>query len=243
MAHSHPSSGRKRRFGRGDGRPPVLTAPPSPVPFEWLGALSALGFAGVSALFVRGLTGNLDRSLSEAVVTRRTLPRTVANAAFSIAGSALGISGILGILALRAKEKDREMVRFLIVQTIALGLVNEAVKLPFRRQRPPFGLYREITTGYPSSHAAASVAFFGLLAILLLANGGRYRWLAPLLIGSMPAIGVSRVYLGVHWPTDVIAGYMLGGSFLGASGAYLARRRPSGKRRKLMGGEPRRLAA
>lgn len=68
---------------------------------------------------------------------------------------------------------------------------------------------------YPAGHAMTAVICYGLLAYILLRARPQWRgWVLSLLGIGLAAIGFSRVYLGVHWPTDVLAGYLAGGAWL-----------------------------
>ena len=68
--------------------------------------------------------------------------------------------------------------------------------------------------GFPSGHAVFYVVFFGLVAFYAIALTGLPSALRKILsvisIASVSLVGLSRIYLGVHWPTDVLAGYLLG---------------------------------
>jgi membrane-associated phospholipid phosphatase len=70
---------------------------------------------------------------------------------------------------------------------------------------------KETSFSYPSGHALGSTILYGFLAYLLATRYPRFAWfiyvLAVLLIA---VIGLSRLYLGVHWPTDIIGGYCIG---------------------------------
>lgn len=100
-----------------------------------------------------------------------------------------------------------------IAATLAGALVIEmALKFAFHRARPvPFYGNIPHTYSFPSGHSLFSFCFYGVLAGLLSARlrSRKLRWLvwasAALLI---VAIGFSRIYLGVHYPTDVLAGYL-----------------------------------
>lgn len=100
-----------------------------------------------------------------------------------------------------------------LVACVGGGLLNQEMKLFFARQRPQLWerLVNETTFSFPSGHAMGSLIVYGLLAYILATELSRQAgWIygaATLLIG---AIGFSRLYLGVHWPTDVIAGYGVG---------------------------------
>ncbi len=86
------------------------------------------------------------------------------------------------------------------------------------RPRPPVAERLISVTGwsFPSGHATQSVAFWGMLVVVLC--GGRTRavrtvgWVVAALVAL--AVGLSRIYLGVHWISDVTAGWLLGGAWL-----------------------------
>ena len=98
---------------------------------------------------------------------------------------------------------------------IAVGgsvILDVSLKLSFHRARPvPFVGAAPMTYSFPSGHALSSFCFYGVLAGLLCSR--IQSRLLRVLIWSVAAalvlaIGLSRVYLGVHYPTDVIAGYI-----------------------------------
>jgi undecaprenyl-diphosphatase len=103
------------------------------------------------------------------------------------------------------------MALLFVVTVLGAYLLDEVLKLGFRRARPVafFGL-KAAGYSFPSGHALVSCASYGVLAAFSAARTGSRvrRWMlragAALLIGM---IGISRVYLGVHYPSDVLAGY------------------------------------
>lgn len=91
------------------------------------------------------------------------------------------------------------------------GVLTFALKAAFRQERPALfeQLVHEITYSFPSGHSLMSFAFFGYVAAWLVSRRPRspWRWLVAVGLVSLAAgIAASRVYLGVHWPSDVIAG-------------------------------------
>ncbi len=103
---------------------------------------------------------------------------------------------------------------WLLLITLAGALVlNLALKLTFQRPRPPvtfFGTPAPASYSFPSGHAMFSACLFGIVAALvsprLRSRASRVAiWMAAIVLALM--IGVSRIYLGVHYPSDVIAGY------------------------------------
>lgn len=114
-------------------------------------------------------------------------------------------------LGFLAKKKYRAMI--LLVATVAgSSLLNEVLKLSFHRTRPSAFFETELPTSFsfPSGHALMSFCFYSTLAALISArsNSRLVRiivWAAAVLL--IAAVGVSRIYLGVHYPSDVLAGY------------------------------------
>ena len=94
---------------------------------------------------------------------------------------------------------------------VAIGgaaVLNQAAKFSFRRARPELWLSPtpEHTYSFPSAHAMGSMALVATLAVL--AWPTRWRWWAIVVGGAFSLlVGFSRVYLGVHYPSDVVAGW------------------------------------
>ncbi|MET1078708.1 MAG: bifunctional DedA family/phosphatase PAP2 family protein [Pseudomonas sp.] len=108
---------------------------------------------------------------------------------------------------------------------LCTALANGLLKMSFARVRPEVLLEPLSTYSFPSGHSSAAFAFFLVLGVL--AGRGqparlRVTWL---LLASLPALSIalSRVYLGVHWPTDILAGALLA-SGICASGLFLLQR-------------------
>lgn len=98
-------------------------------------------------------------------------------------------------------------------------LLNGIFKSLFRRKRPDLwaSSRRPMDYSYPSGHAMSAISFYGLLAANL-AHGLSIPLgiTATLAAGLTLGVGFSRVYLGMHWPTDVLSGWVAGGIWLGA---------------------------
>lgn len=118
----------------------------------------------------------------------------------------------------------------LAAPTIAVAIFS-VVKQIIHRARPEGGLLlHEVTFSFPSGHATASAAVFGTLAWVL-AREGKIPWGAavPLAILCPLLIGLSRIYLDVHWATDVIAGWCAGAAVAALSAGVYER----GRRRRV----------
>jgi membrane-associated phospholipid phosphatase len=92
-------------------------------------------------------------------------------------------------------------------------ILNQGLKLFFAKPRPQLWtrLIAESSFSFPSGHALGSLVLYGFLAYVLTVQFPRFsRWIYSVAAGIIAAIGFSRLYLGVHWPTDIIAGYAVG---------------------------------
>ncbi|WP_370562606.1 phosphatase PAP2 family protein [Luteimonas salinilitoris] len=123
------------------------------------------------------------------------------------------------VVVLLALRRYREGV----FAAIALGgsaLLNIAVKQVFARERPALweSIAPEATYSFPSGHAMGSMSL--ALVLVLLAWPTRWRWpaLAAMAV-FVPMVGLSRVYLGVHYPSDILAGWAAASIWV--VGAYL----------------------
>lgn len=103
----------------------------------------------------------------------------------------------------------------LSIGALFVSLANKGIKAIVMRPRPDAEMFLIEQGGwsFPSGHAITSMFFFGMLIWLIRRNVTNHRTanvLTVLLAIPMILIGVSRVYLGVHYPTDVLAGWCLG---------------------------------
>jgi membrane-associated phospholipid phosphatase len=136
-----------------------------------------------------------------------------------------------------------------LVLMTGLGFpIYSALKLAVNRPRPTSDLVRvfEVEAGksFPSGHAFFAIVFWGLLAYFVFTylqkRGLRAMTLSGLLMIIL-LIGASRVYLGAHWPSDVLGGYVVGGVFLTIL-VWLDRKwqpRPESSSPEKNGGNPR----
>lgn len=104
----------------------------------------------------------------------------------------------------------RRAALIIIVVPILAGVTNSVLKEAFARARPDIVPHLDNigNLAYPSGHAANAVAFF-LLAALILATKRPVLW-RGVAVAVAILIGTSRVLLGVHWPSDVLGGWLWG---------------------------------
>jgi membrane-associated phospholipid phosphatase len=101
----------------------------------------------------------------------------------------------------------------LLLSMVGGVALNELLKAYFHRDRPTTALIYQYGLSFPSGHAMISVAFYGCLAWLAVQHG-RHWGVAVALVGFAFVIGLTRVYLHVHYPTDVVAGFAGGAAWL-----------------------------
>ncbi|HUP65657.1 MAG TPA: phosphatase PAP2 family protein [Thermoanaerobaculia bacterium] len=135
---------------------------------------------------------------------------------FTVVGTPVGL-GILVVIVsgvLIAKGRYRWSA-FLAITTVLGGLLNLALKSIFERQRPDLSTALRHASGFsfPSGHAMGATIVFGALAYLAVRHYRTWKARSGALAAAaatIAAICVSRIYLGVHWISDIIAGVSSG---------------------------------
>ncbi len=175
----------------------------------------ALFAAGLALWHVSALDGALHRGLlldAGGRWVRVTLWLSVLGG-FLVMGPAA-----LAAVAWLAWRGERARALWLFAMIASGRLVVEGIKLLVQRPRPSLADRLEDVSSwsFPSSHSAGTMMTVAALALLA---GGRGRtWLAAILVAG--AVGWSRVALGVHWPSDVLAGWGFGLAWVGAAWRY-----------------------
>ena len=174
--------------------------------------LAAAVFAWLAAAVEGGRASAFDAAVRGQVHAEAFPALTYLMRGFSTMGEAvfLIILGGLVVWRLLAAGRRRE-ASFLAAAAIGAELIDQALKMLFHRTRPEafFGVSPD-NYSFPSGHALVSFSFYLVLAEIFIEEewprGRRFgaRAVALLLAGC---IGLSRVYLGVHYPTDVLGGY------------------------------------
>ena len=123
-----------------------------------------------------------------------------------------------GLLWWRGLKDDAVLVAAAALGGVAL---DEVMKLHFKRLRPevPWAFVHEHSFSFPSGHSVLAIVMYGVI-VYKTQDKLRSKWArAALMVGAflmVVGIGVSRVYLGVHYPSDVAGGYFVGAVWLGA---------------------------
>ncbi len=162
----------------------------------------------------------IDRPVWSWLIAHRTGTRTTLARAVSDAGGTAVMGGLAAVVAVVLFLRHRRADAVVVASTTAgAGLIVTVTKPIVGRVRPPvqYRLVTETNPSFPSGHAVASAAVIGVLAAVLVPLLRRRAlrvavWASTVLV--VLAVGVSRLYLGVHWPTDVIGGWLAGSGWL-----------------------------
>ncbi len=187
-------------------------------------------FAGLAGEMLEGDTLQFDTAVRQFVHSCSSVWLTVIMRFITVLGSPLfvSIAATSGCVALWIAGRRREVLRIAIT-VIGGSLLMWVLKTGFHRQRPQpfFDIQLPESYSFPSGHALLSFCLFGAAAALFSAHQKKLWvriaiWLAAVVL--VLAIGFSRIYLGVHYPSDVLAGYL--GALVWVMGVRIAYRKP-----------------
>jgi undecaprenyl-diphosphatase len=166
--------------------------------------------------------------------------RYVTALASTLAVAAVGVGAVLFGRAVGQPRRGLEAALTILLALLA----NTLFKLAIARSRPELlePLVTEDGYSFPSGHTAVGTVTYGVLAVLV----ARSRLAAPVRAAAVAAlaclvllIGMSRIWLGVHYPTDVLAGFVLGGMVVTGYAWHSRRRAAAGGLAPDPAGRPR----
>lgn len=176
--------------------------------------LCAIGFALVAWLVGDGKIDRFDLALIAFVQGLESPLMTAVMKGFTWLGTGgpVIIATVVVAWVLYAALGFRKELLLLFAAGSGSFLLNIGLKLLFRRERPSLHRIAEaVGYSFPSGHSMAAFSLYGLLVYLLWkhACGGWQKGLL-LSVGALLilSVGTSRIYLGVHYPSDVVAGYL-----------------------------------
>ncbi|MFD8104462.1 phosphatase PAP2 family protein [Nocardia fluminea] len=181
-------------------------------------ALIATAAVLISALTWEVTSGisRMDTAVLDWMIAHRGEPLTSIATVITDLGSTLSMtilaSFTVGVFALR---RNLPIATLVAITSLGAGVLVWVIKRLVGRQRPPEAsrLVFEPSLSYPSGHTLGSTVVVGIVALVLIPRLRRHwvRVIATVFAVIFPlAVGLSRIYLGVHWTTDVLAGWIIG---------------------------------
>lgn len=185
---------------------------------------TAVGIVALDLALIVGLVMLIDagavRAIDEAVIDAVRAQPLVAPLAWLGSATQLGSTWAIAMVAVvvAAVELFAGRIRLGLAAAATIGLAslaNSSIKLAVERQRPSLfpPIVSESGYSFPSGHSLSAMIAYGVVAVLV-ARTSLPRWLRVAAIAVLGVligvVGLSRVYLGAHYPSDVIGGYLLG---------------------------------
>jgi undecaprenyl-diphosphatase len=193
-----------------------------------IAAAATLLFCCLTAVMLRGGMAEFDSAVRMEVHERAAPWLTTSVETMTLFGS-MGVLTVLSVIAVVAlvRAGRRGDAKFLFFVMAGAVILENATKFAIRRARPPPFFGTDPTTySFPSGHAFFSLCFYGAVAVILGRSGASRAvlWVGALCLAA--AIGGTRIYLGVHYPSDVLAGYLLAIAWLSVALAAVGSRKP-----------------
>ena len=184
---------------------------------KWIISILFILLFLIIALYIIRINDNIiDKNIYNIIIKTKSNFMTTF---FKIITSFASVPTLLIFVVIVLLIKKLKTIRFIIlINLINDFILNLGLKNIFRRERPlDIMLVKETGYSFPSGHTMASCIFYGFI-IYLIYNSKLNKSLKIILITILSIlillIGISRIYLGVHYPTDVIAGYLISISYL-----------------------------
>ena len=204
-----------------------------------IAAAALFVFGWLAEEMLEGDTRQFDAFVRTAVHQLATPGLTRLMQVFSFLGSVVAVTAMcLVAICMSLYFRRTRTAALLAITMLGAAALDVALKQAFHRPRPVafFGATPS-SYSFPSGHALGSLCFYGMLAAILAARvrgrGAKFCvWTAAAALVGM--IGFSRIYLGVHYPSEVVAGYCAAAVWVGAVG-FLDRSLRTGEREKLEG--------
>lgn len=163
-------------------------------------------------MIITRFSSNFDNAISLffSVHNNVTFTNTFKAISFICSPKFMIILNVLLFIFIIIKKKYKLFI--IVLSSISSVIINNLVKIIVRRERPDYlRMVMEKSYSFPSGHAMISVLFFGSIIYLVNKYNLKYKKLITFSLSTFVLlVGISRIYLGVHYLTDVVGGYLLG---------------------------------
>jgi undecaprenyl-diphosphatase len=186
-----------------------------------IGILGAYGFAQLAEVVKKGYTQRYDEAILSWIHTRQSASVTTFMREMTYLGTGTVVIVVVGVAALFLWHTEhKHSARLLMASTVGGIILNNALKLLFHRERPSLFEWGTsvASSSFPSGHAMSATVVYGTIAYLL-ARLQKRRWARALTLTAafvlILTICFTRLYLGVHYPSDVVGGIIVGLAWAG----------------------------
>lgn len=181
---------------------------------RYLDIVALLILASISVLIAAGRGLKVDRAVSQWIEEMGNGRPWLDGLMFGFTwlgntSTIMIVTAVFAVVLTWLTRHHRAPVTMITTQLIAWG-GNNLLKLAFARARPQFSalILDPPSYSYPSGHAMISTAVYGCAALLLSEALPRFKWYFRITAALLVfCIGLSRIYLDAHWPSDVLAGF------------------------------------
>ncbi len=182
--------------------------------------VSILGFSCMAIFISDHKIVNFDQTIISFIQGYESPSLTLVMKFFTYLGAFPAVMVLFIVVSYYLYIVLKHQAEFWLFATVIIGtaIFNQILKLLFHRARPEF--HRLIEAGgysFPSGHAMTAFAFYGIVAFLLWRHIATRNGRTVLIFASIifiVMIGTSRIYLGVHYPSDIVGGYFASGLWL-----------------------------
>jgi len=185
-----------------------------------IGFISLIGFSFIAVLIGVGKVAEFDQALISFIRGFETPALTSIMKLFTFIGSFPVVLVIFLIVSFIFYRVLKSRTEIFLVAAVIVGtqVINLLLKLLFHRARPDIHLLIDVGGySFPSGHAMSAFAVYGILTFVFWRHIPKSIGRISLIIGSsmfILFIGMSRIYLGVHYPSDIIGGYFASAAWL-----------------------------
>ncbi len=207
--------------------PPCLHLDPPATPSSFfadrrrllIGVIAAFGFLAASAAISNAwLLMQWDKPIQKFIESNRNGTLDTVFLTASRFGSTIVVLSVGSLLTILTWRRCRAVAFAILVAMLARPLLEFTFKELVNRDRPNLDrMVNGVGYSFPSGHPMAAIALWGMLPVVVgLFTTRRGIWWATVALSAfmIVGIGMSRVYLGVHWVSDVVGGLLLGAVFL-----------------------------
>ena len=178
--------------------------------------LATIGFADLAENVLSGATQTFDVAILQWLHTHQSKALTALMVEMTYLGTGTVVIVVVGVAALFLwHTTHKHSARLLLAATVGNILLNGALKLVYHRARPSVFEWQTtaVSSSFPSGHAMSATVVYGTVAYLLM-RLQKHRWAKMLTLVTavllILLICLTRLYLGVHYPSDVIGGIIVG---------------------------------